>query len=87
MKTKYPIIFILGILLGSLGMYTYTNSMTNDDRLQIGDHVQTTSDWNEWYAPIEGNITDVDHYDGNTLVVIDENRSRWINEDWFKEVE
>jgi hypothetical protein len=88
MKSTYLIILVLGIAIGAVGMQTYLHSpSTDNDRFGIGDYVKTNNEWNEWYTPVCGNVTDIDHYEGNTLVVIDGNQSRWINEDWFVETE
>jgi len=87
MKPTYAIILILGIVIGAAGMqiYLYSTS-TNDDRFQVGDYVQTTSEWDDWYTPLSGNVTDIEHYRENTLIVIDGNYSRQINQDWFMDV-
>jgi len=88
MKSTYLIILVLGIIIGSVGMQTYLHyTSTDNDRFEVGDYVKTSPEWNEWYIPVCGNVTDIGHCEGNTLIVIDGNQSRWINEDWFVKTE
>ena len=50
----------------------------------VGDKVQTTDEWNKFYEPMNGNVTDVYEYKGDYLIRIDGGRR--INEYWIEEM-